>query len=252
MRHVTTVFLSSTAKDLQPYRDAVFQAILKLDCYKCVRMEDFGPREGAPAVVCEKEVAEADVFVGLIGHLHGSCPEGSDRSFTEGEYEAAVKAGKPVRIFLAGEDFSYPGKLREPQEAWERQQRFRERVGREQVVEIFDDPRGLATSVVTALHRLHTESAGQRSAPGMPASPLGPAEAALRTAYLNRLLEQTGFLSLSGIDPAVANEKDTRLQLGAVYTALLTRGMLKTLDGSRPFSALEVLDSYERLVLLGD
>jgi len=29
MRTVTTVFLCSTAKDLQPYRGAVFQAILK-------------------------------------------------------------------------------------------------------------------------------------------------------------------------------------------------------------------------------
>jgi formylglycine-generating enzyme required for sulfatase activity len=84
---------------------------------------------------------------------------------------------------------------------------------------------------------------------------------ALRNAYLNRLLEQTGFLSLSGIDPAVANEKDARLQLGAVYTALLTRspreeiGQCETPEGERepsPLSALEVLDRQARLVLLGD
>ncbi|HZF10799.1 MAG TPA: SUMF1/EgtB/PvdO family nonheme iron enzyme [Thermoanaerobaculia bacterium] len=142
------------------------------------------------------------------------------------------------------------GKLREAQEAWERQQRFRERVCREQVVENFEDPQRLATSVVAALHRLHMESAG--SASGVPSSPLGPDEAALRTAYLNRLLEQTGFLSLSGIDPAVASEKHTRLQLGAVYTALMTSWKLQTRESSRPLSALEMLDRNTRLVLLGD
>jgi len=221
MRHVTTVFLSSTAKDLQPYRDAVFQAMLKMDDYKCVRMEDFGPRDGAPATVCEKEVAEADVFVGLVGHLHGSCPEGSERSFTEGEYETAAKSGKPRLIFLAAKDFPVPFDLIEPPESLARQRRFRERVEDELVVDSFkDDPERLATNVVAALHRHHTESAGQHSGQGVPSSLLGPDEAALCTAYLNRLLEQTGFLSLSGIDPAVALKRSVRPTSCTVWSAL--------------------------------
>src|SRR5262249_25164481 len=86
-------------------------------------------------------------------------------------------------------------------------------------------------------------------------------ESTLRTAYLNRLLEQTGFLSLSGIDPAVASEKDTRLQLGAVYTALLTRSprqeerperTREALEELRARSGLEQLDGQARMVLLGD
>ena len=36
------VFLSSTAKDLQEYRDAVFAAIQACDDLHCVRMEDIG------------------------------------------------------------------------------------------------------------------------------------------------------------------------------------------------------------------
>ena len=36
----TTVFLSSTAKDLQEWRDAVAEAIGKLAGFHCVRMED--------------------------------------------------------------------------------------------------------------------------------------------------------------------------------------------------------------------
>jgi hypothetical protein len=157
MRNVTTVFLSSTAKDLQSYRDAVYQAIGKMAGYYCVRMEDFGPRDGTAAVVCEKEVAETDIFVGLIGHLHGSCPNGSTLSFTEGEYAAATQASKPRLMFLATEDFPVPFNLRESEEAFQKQRKFRERVGRERVVEFFRDPQVLATGVVAALQKLQEE-----------------------------------------------------------------------------------------------
>ncbi len=231
--------------------------------YHCVRMEDFGPRDGTAVLVDAKEVAESDIFVGLIGHLHGGHPEGDERSFTEREYEAAVQADKPRLMLLATEDFPVPFNLRESDTAYERQREFRKRVGRERVVEFFKDPQVLATSVVAALHRLHAESAGQGRGDDMQRTSPGLAEEILRTAYLNRLLEQTRFLLLSGIDPAVASEKDTRLQLGTVYTALLTRSPrevsepgktleLETEKEPLPLSALEVLDRHARLVLLGD
>ncbi|RLC75405.1 MAG: hypothetical protein DRI81_12075, partial [Chloroflexi bacterium] len=50
--------------------------------------------------------------------------------------------------------------------------------------------------------------------------PQDPAD--LRTAYLNHLFETAGALSLSGIDPKAASEAEARLNLGAVYTSLLT------------------------------
>lgn len=40
-----TVFLSSTSKDLESYREAAYRAIEGLDGYRCVRMEDFGSRD---------------------------------------------------------------------------------------------------------------------------------------------------------------------------------------------------------------
>jgi formylglycine-generating enzyme required for sulfatase activity/tetratricopeptide (TPR) repeat protein len=96
------------------------------------------------------------------------------------------------------------------------------------------------------------------------ASADSPEVAALRHAYLSSVLASVGRLSLSGIDPKAASDAETRLDLSAVYTALLTlmpEECDRLKDGSRPeatarearrLSALELLDREKRLVLLGD
>ncbi|MEW5869481.1 MAG: SUMF1/EgtB/PvdO family nonheme iron enzyme [Chloroflexota bacterium] len=93
------------------------------------------------------------------------------------------------------------------------------------------------------------------------ASP-GDDPAALRRAYLERIVAATSHLSLSGIDPKAASEAGQRLDLGAVYTALLTltsgehsrgeRGEVAPERSPRRLSALALLDREARLVLLGD
>lgn len=97
------------------------------------------------------------------------------------------------------------------------------------------------------------------------ASRPGPDENSLRSAYLHKLIAQAGHLTLSGVDPNVASsEKDARLSLNAVYTALMTLSWieesLRRKEGEsmvlppedRRYSALEQLDLHPRLVLLGD
>ena len=83
----------------------------------------------------------------------------------------------------------------------------------------------------------------------------------LRTAYLNRMIESTNQLSLTGIDPKAASEAEARLSLSAVYTALLTLSpeSIEHLtreeyreQGDRFLPALELLNRHHRLVLLGD
>jgi predicted ATPase len=99
----------------------------------------------------------------------------------------------------------------------------------------------------------------------------GPTPADLRTAYLSTLFETTSRLSLGGVDPKAASEAEARLNLGAVYTALLTHSaepemrqlslnpretfpqrMEEALRETRRLSALAQLDRHARLVLLGD
>ena len=88
-------------------------------------------------------------------------------------------------------------------------------------------------------------------------------DAGLRDRYLRWVMAKTGFLHLTGVDPAIA-ETHPRLRLEAIYTALLARSSKQ--DGIRDVeiqamthgrdgatrSALELLDAYPRVVLLGD
>jgi hypothetical protein len=163
----TTVFLSSTAKDLQRYRDAVHAAILGMDGYHCLRMEDFGARDWESDEFCREKVGECDVFVGLIGHLNGSTPKGKKRSYTEREYEAAKASGKPRLLFLAIDDLPVPAALLlgESEAARRRQKSFRQRVKADRLDGWFSDPAQLGTAVANALRNLEQERARRAKKP---------------------------------------------------------------------------------------
>jgi predicted NACHT family NTPase len=71
-------------------------------------------------------------------------------------------------------------------------------------------------------------------------------------------MAESSLLSLSGIDPDTAREKREDLNLGSIYTALLThsssdedRQHLKEKQ-AKPMFALEMLNKHQHLVILGD
>lgn len=97
--------------------------------------------------------------------------------------------------------------------------------------------------------------------------PSQPRAESLRHSYLNHLFTQCNQLPLAGIDPKAIGETGSRLQLGAVYTALLTKsseglgkdgvgeailGGLMGHKDHRPLSAVAQLNAHPHLVLLGE
>jgi hypothetical protein len=102
---VLKVFLSSTSKDLDPFRKAVDTAIHRLKDLHCVRMENWTARPDTPRAVCEAQVRESQLFIGILGHCYGSRPPDDERSFTEIEYDTAVAEGLPRLMFVAPDDF---------------------------------------------------------------------------------------------------------------------------------------------------
>jgi hypothetical protein len=129
-------------------------------------MEDFGARDWDADDFCRTKVADCDLFVGIVGHLYGSCPEGSEQSYTEQEYEAAVAEEVPRLMFIATEDISLPMNLRESDEKWERQKAFRQRVSQALIRDTFSSPEGLARRVVQAVRNWEHGEATVRRRPG--------------------------------------------------------------------------------------
>ncbi|MBI4658381.1 MAG: tetratricopeptide repeat protein [Verrucomicrobia bacterium] len=152
------VFLSSTARDLRECRDAAYQAFQGIDGFHCVRMEDFGARDWEADEFCRRQVSECDLFVGIVGHLYGSCPHGSEESFTEREYNAAVASNIPRLMFLAPDAFPVPADLIEPEKNRLKQQAFRDRVRRERIAPAtFSSPADLRAEVAKAIANWKSE-----------------------------------------------------------------------------------------------
>jgi formylglycine-generating enzyme required for sulfatase activity len=87
----------------------------------------------------------------------------------------------------------------------------------------------------------------------------------LHDAYLHRVQEEAGKLSLAGIDPRASANATKQLDLSAIYTALMTRSRETELEPDKEeprmrmdreeparLSALAMLDAHKHLVLLGD
>jgi tetratricopeptide (TPR) repeat protein len=161
-----TAFLSSTAKDLAAYREAAYRAIEGLDGWHCKRMEDFGARDWAADDFCRAEVGKCDLLVGIVGHLYGSCPEGSEQSYTEREYDAAVAADVPRLMLIAPEDFPLPANLIETTKKQRKQRGFRKRVMGERVCPTFSSAADLAEQVVQAIRNWEQQEAARQSRSG--------------------------------------------------------------------------------------
>jgi transcriptional regulator with XRE-family HTH domain len=92
-------------------------------------MAYFTARDAEPENYCRTMVAEADVYIGIIGFRYGSLARDQlHRSYTELEYEAAIAEGLPRLLFLVREGSPHSLPITQPDEHSLRQHAFRRRL----------------------------------------------------------------------------------------------------------------------------
>jgi len=106
------VFISSTFRNLKEERDGVVQALLRAD-YIPVGMEMFGAASVTPWELIIKTIDTSDFYILLIGFQYGSIMTGTDKSFTECEYEYARNNGIPILPFIQDRDAPVPDSKRD-------------------------------------------------------------------------------------------------------------------------------------------
>lgn len=97
------IFVSSTYEDMIPYRDAVSDALTSIEQLP-IGMEHFVSAPDRPLDVCLTDVRRCQLYIVLVGMRYGSLDEETGKSFTELEYEEAVKNKIPVLAFVIDEN----------------------------------------------------------------------------------------------------------------------------------------------------
>lgn len=102
------VFVSSTFTDLAVERMEVIKALLELDCIPC-GMEYFPAASEDTWHYISDLIKQCDYYIVIVAGRYGSLtPEGI--SFTQKEYECAIKNGVPAIAFLCAEPEKLPVK----------------------------------------------------------------------------------------------------------------------------------------------
>lgn len=204
------VFLSSTAKDLAPYRAAVVEALRKIDRVDVQWMVDWVSQDASSLQLCEDRVRGADLFVGLIGHCFGTAPpEAPQRSYTMLEWDWACDAGLPRLMHLAPSSFSMPHDVMaaETPEGQALQSAFREQdlagthAGQP---DAWQNPDRLATHVVIAV----SQKLAEMEADTQP----GFSKAGLEADLYRRLLELTEERERTAEDRATLDQEKAAVE----------------------------------------
>ncbi len=153
------VFLSSTALDLASERNAAADAINKLNGYTCVRMEDFGAISDIPLDACLAQLRECEIYLALIGHRYGSCPPGENLSYTEAEYQEAVRRKLPCLIFIMPDGALISAQNIESDPQRSKQTAFRDLVKAERVCAPFEDEHDLKFKIASSIANIRSSHA---------------------------------------------------------------------------------------------
>ena len=153
------VFVSGTYHDLKPYRDAVNEQLRRMKV-EGIDMEYFATASEDATTLSLKELEQANIYVGIIGHRYGSKPSGRDHSITRLEYERAEELSRtPGRmrllIYLADENsVPLPPNMIESDALRQAQQEFRRLLAERHTPRRFATPQDLSNWISADLFRI--------------------------------------------------------------------------------------------------
>lgn len=151
------IYLSSTFTDLKDYRAAVYHALRQLG-HDVKAMEDYVATDERPVGRCLQDVAECDLYIGILAWRYGYIPVDSNpaqKSVTELEYKTARELGHPCLLFVLDQDAQWqPRHMDACTGEGDRGQRileFRAAVERDHLRSQFQSPTDLAQQVTAAV-----------------------------------------------------------------------------------------------------
>ncbi len=255
------VFISSTSIDLPEHREAVVDALLAIGLFPSGMEHWPTPADKNPVDFCYQKMQEAEIFIGIYAHRYGWRPDGSGSpSITEMEYDWAGELGIPRFCFIMDDDHPWP-RSRMELDAQEELTAFKARVS-ENVRGTFTTPDDLAKQVLAAL----APYAQKQNLSGLSPYLRHLHHEALQSGLLRTLNARTSDLTARGetvtVDQ-VYTPLDTRLAVPRADDGRVLWEAMEHTDreairaetrdnDTRPLSAMEAANHYERLVLLGD
>lgn len=146
------VFVSSTFEDLQDERKEVIQVLLESNCIPA-GMELFQASDDDQWTLIKNVIDDCDYYLVIIGGRYGSTNK-DGISYTQMEYEYALKKGKPILAFLHKD----PGKIiadktEKVPENKKKLEAFRE-LAEKKVVRYWDTPENLGGLVSRSIHSI--------------------------------------------------------------------------------------------------
>lgn len=147
-----SVFVSSTYQDLVDERKEVIQALLELDCIP-IGMELFPATDDDQWTLIKELIDESDYYILIVGGRYGSLNK-EGISFTQMEYEYAVKIGIPVISFLhKSPDKITIGKTDKNAEKEQKLEEFKS-IASKKLVKFWNSPEELGSIVSRSLIKL--------------------------------------------------------------------------------------------------
>jgi CheY-like chemotaxis protein len=197
------VFLSSTYVDLIEHRAKAADVVERLG-HQAVRMEVFGARPESASEASLEDVDSCDAVIGIYAHRYGCIPSGADVSITEQEFDFALEKNKPVFAFLVDGNYPWLPVHIDHEPALSRLNKFKEKIQRTFVRDVFTTPEDLAYKVASSLGRFLlqkkiTDELAQIPGRGEGISERGRDQVAGRAARLQTVLKGARVLLVNDV-----------------------------------------------------